>query len=127
MEYSFSQFLINESLRRPDLVLGATFLVLTLLVTTLLMVRSNRAKAKSVAAFQLNGQGPYLGDANMPHQMFSSAIPKRTGISASQTHMNELLDIEEALLALRELHHRKLIPAEVYVEESLKQSTRLKG
>lgn len=127
MEYSFSQFLINESLRRPDLVLGATFLVLTLLVTALLMVRSNRAKAKSVAAFRLDGRDPYLGDVSMPHQMFSSAIPKRTGISASQTNMNELLDIEEALLALRELHHRKLIPAEVYVEESMKQSTRLQG
>lgn len=53
--------------------------------------------------------------------IFSSAIGVAPQ-SLAQRSLQELLAIEESLLAMRELYQRKLIPAEVYVSESLKYS-----
>jgi hypothetical protein len=53
--------------------------------------------------------------------IFSSAIGSAPQ-SLTQRSLQELLAIEESLLAMRELYQRKLIPAEVYVSESLKYS-----
>ena len=61
--------------------------------------------------------------------IFTPSPPQRPEIRSSVINMNmdELLDIEEALLALRELYHRKLINAKVYVDESMKHSERIRA
>jgi hypothetical protein len=43
----------------------------------------------------------------------------------SRRSLGELLEIENSLLALRELYQRKLIPADVYVKESQKYAESL--
>jgi hypothetical protein len=53
--------------------------------------------------------------------IFTTAI-NGTSAAGSMSHRNvdELLAVEDSLMALRELYQRKLIPAEVYIKESQK-------
>ncbi|MEY4317092.1 MAG: hypothetical protein RI902_900 [Pseudomonadota bacterium] len=125
MEPSFIEYLIKQTLLRPDRMIEAFSVLLALMVLLILVAIFRRPKRKPLPVFQM----PEASAANAPSgvrkDLFSQSIPTRSAQAGSHMNMAELLDIEEALLALRELYHRKLISANVYVDESMKHSTRL--
>lgn len=102
--------------RHPELASGMVFMGLTLfiLLALLWVVRSVRQRSapKPIGL----GQEP----------MFASGAQGLGGGHAmSNRSIDELVAIEDSLKALRELYHRKLIPAEVYVKESKKYAESL--
>jgi hypothetical protein len=106
----------------PQVALGVvafcvTMLVLVLLLWVLRVIRRRRESGVS-------GQPAYpqpLVRQNGQQPIFTAALQgaKPAGIR-SQRSVEELLAVEDSLMALRELYQRKLIPAEVYVKESQK-------
>jgi hypothetical protein len=125
MEPSFIEYLIKQTLLRPDRMIEAFWILLAVMVLLILVAIFRRPKRHPLPVFHM----PESSSANAPpvvrKDLFSQSIPTRSAQAGSHMNMAELLDIEEALLALRELYHRKLISANVYVDESMKHSARL--
>ena len=116
----FLELLVLISIASPIFTWVTFSSVLGLLVITLLVLRS-RSKQKAIEKVVLSH--------HRAHNQVTPSPPQRPEIRSSVINMNmdELLDIEEALLALRELYHRKLINAQVYVDESMKHSERIRA
>ena len=115
----FLELLVLISIASPIFTWVTFSSVLGLLVITLVVLRS-RSKQKAIEKVLSHHRA---------HNQVSPSPPQRPEIRSSVINMNmdELLDIEEALLALRELYHRKLINAQVYVDESMKHSERIRA
>lgn len=99
----------------PELALGLIIFCLTafMLMTLLWVIRVLRRPrtAKPMAYAQ--------------EPIFAAALNGHAGAAMSHRSLDELLSIEDSLKALRELYHRKLIPADVYVKESQKYAESL--
>ena len=129
MEASFLEYLIKQTLMRPDRMIEAFVVLTAVLVLVLLVAIFRRPKKNTRPVFQMPeplAQNDVRNVRNVRNDLFSQSIPNRTTQASAHIGLSELLDIEEALLALRELYQRKLIPAHVYVDESMKHSARLK-
>ena len=126
MEASFLEYLIKQTLMRPDRMIEAFVLLTAVLVLVLLVAIFRRPKQNTRPVFQMPEPLAQNDVRNVRNDLFSQSIPNRTTQASAHMGLSELLDIEEALLALRELYQRKLIPAHVYVDESMKHSARLK-
>jgi hypothetical protein len=102
-----------------------SFLIVFSLIFSLLKLRSKKIKK---AENKIDNDIKHI--AELADEIRFSSISKSTEkiekrVLSSQISDVELLDIEEELLALRELYYRKLIDAETYIRESMKQSMRL--
>ena len=126
MEASFLEYLIKQTLMRPDRMIEAFVVLTAVLVLVLLVAIFRRPKKNTRPVFQMPEPLAQNGVRNVRNDLFSQSIPNRTTQASAHIGLSELLDIEEALLALRELYQRKLIPAHVYVDESMKHSARFK-
>lgn len=126
MEPSFIEYVIKQTLMRPDRMVEAFLVLLALLVLLLLVAFFRRPKRNVRPAFQMPSESFSSHAPSVRQDLFSQSIPTRAQQAGAYIGLAELLDIEEALLALRELYHRKLIPAHVYIDESMKHSARLK-
>jgi hypothetical protein len=125
MEPSFIEYLIKQSLMRPDRMIEALLLLTAVLVLVLLVAFFRRPDRSERPVLQMP-QAPFLdASPSVRPDLFSKSIPSRSERVISNKDVAELLDIEEALLALRELYQRHLISAQVYVDESTKHSARL--
>jgi len=113
----FLTLLIQISKASPTFTLVTFICLLSFLLIVLIILR-NKNKQKRIEKKLLSHQSSY--------QQVSSGVTG-TPIFSSVLNMEikELLDIEEALLALRELYHRKLINSDVYVDQSMKHSERI--
>jgi type VI protein secretion system component VasK len=103
----------------PLIVLLLSFLFL---VALLWVIRKNRQATQAQKAQKPNNAIRNADTKNL-NPIFSSAIPvspTSKQSSLAKRNLDELLEIEESLLAVRELYLRKLIPVDVYVTESLK-------
>jgi ABC-type sulfate transport system permease component len=116
MNVYLSDFLISEALKNPHFVLGlmTALLFLIALLLIAIFIRKNRSDKADMSN----------SATSVKPALFTTAL---TGGASSLTSrsMSELLAIEESLMALRELYHRKLISSEIYVEESMKHSAQL--
>jgi hypothetical protein len=63
---------------------------------------------------------------NKQKELVETLIKKRVR-DYKELSMDELLEIEENLLALKELFRSNLISADVYIQESLKYARKFKG
>ena len=63
---------------------------------------------------------------NKQKELVETLIKKRAR-DYKELSMDELLEIEEYLLALKELFRSNLISADVYIQESLKYARKFKG
>lgn len=100
----------------PELALGMIVFCFTLLMLFVLLwvVRVIRRRA---------GGKP---SSAMHEPIFSASLQGHSaGVAMSHRSLDELLSVEDSLKALRELYHRKLIPADVYVKESQKYAESL--
>lgn len=116
MTVSLSEFLISESFKSPNVVLGLISVLLILIACLFIsiFIRLNRTKKVNMANTNTAAKPP----------IFSSALVG--GASSLSAHsLDDLLAIEESLMALRELYHRKLISPDIYVEESMKYSSKI--
>lgn len=126
MEPSFIEYVIKQTLMQPERMAEAFLVLLAALVLLLLVAIFRRPKSRARPTFQMPGDSVQRQAPSVRQDLFSQSIPTRAQQVDAHIGMAELLDIEEALLALRELYHRKLIPAHVYIDESMKHSARLK-
>jgi hypothetical protein len=118
-ESDFLTLLIQISKASPTFTLVTFICLLSFLVMVLIILRnSSRQKRieKKLLNYQLQNQK--LSNVNTSPPMHSSVL---------NMDIKDLLDIEDALLALRELYHRKLINSEVYVDQSMKHSERIRA
>lgn len=109
-----SDFLISESIKSPNIVLGLISVLLILIACLLIsiFIRLNRTKKIDMSNTTTAAKPP----------IFSSALVG--GASSLSAHsLDDLLAIEESLMALRELYHRKLISTDIYIKESMKHSS----
>jgi len=115
----FLTLLIQISKASPTFTLVTFFCLLGFLVMVLIILR-NRNSQKRIEKKLLNHQQQHqkLSNVHTSPPMHSYVL---------NMDIKELLDIEEALLALRELYHRKLINSEVYVDQSMKHSERIRA
>lgn len=129
----FVRFTLELVLRYP--VESLAFLgSLCFLLGLLLVVRHRRHPETSPSTGVYGGQSGHSvqGEPGFGQGQGGGSYPRTQRVRANdgrrlQSSMDDLLDIEEALLALRELYWRKLIPASVYIEESLKVGARVKA
>ena len=63
---------------------------------------------------------------NKQKQLVETLVHKRVR-DYRELNMDELLEVEQNLLALKELFRSNLISAEVYVQESLKYARKVRG
>lgn len=119
--------LIQQLMHDPELaLLGfiAVFAVFTLLVTILIIRAMRKRRALKHAQAQML-RSLQESQPRIP-PVFTAALQSApVGNIMSRQNMDELLAIEDSLMALRELYHRKLIPADVYVAESRKYAENL--
>ena len=119
--------LIVKLMQDPELALWvfiSVFAIFVLLITVLVIraMRKHRARKEAQSAFLRSLQQTQ----HRQQPIFTAALqPASVGNVMSRRHIDELLAIEDSLLALRELYHRKLIPAEVYISESQKYAENL--
>ena len=125
MEPSFIEYLIKQTLLRPDRMMEAFLILLAVMVLLILVAIFRRPKRKPLPVFHMSESPAANAPSAVRKDLFSQSIPTHAHPAGSHMNMSDLLDIEEALLALRELYHRKLISANVYVDESMKHSARL--
>ena len=125
MEPSFIEYLIKQTLMQPERMVEA-FLVLLAVLLLLLLVAIFRRPKRQRPTFQMPSDALQTREPSVRQDLFSQSIPTRAQQAGTHIGMADLLDIEEALLALRELYQRKLISAQVYIDESMKHSARLK-
>ena len=111
--------LVQISIASPTFSL-ATVLGLLAFLSIILIFLRKASKQKSIEKKLSNHHS---------NRQISPTPASNPEMHSSVLNMNvsELLDIEEALLALHELYHRKLIAAEVYVDESMKHSERIRA
>lgn len=118
--------IIQMLLADPKLALGlAAFcgamvlLLLSLWCLRIFRQRRDKAAAQSGLTNDQQRENPHL-------PIFAKAIHGASGTEAmSHRSVEELLAVEDSLMALRELYQRRLIPAEVYVKESQKYTQSL--
>lgn len=114
---NFIQMLMSD----PKLALGVVafcgaMALLILVLWGLRIMRRHREQAAGQTAKMADQLHQY---AQPP--IFTTAIKGASGAdSMSHRNVDELLAVEDSLMALRELYQRKLIPAEVYIKESQK-------
>jgi len=107
---------LNTFKNHPDLALGLVFFCLTMFVLLALLSLARGMRSRSKA----------LPISSVREPIFAAAVNGHGGSQAmSNRSIDELLALEDSLKALRELYHRKLIPAEVYVRESKKYAESL--
>jgi hypothetical protein len=126
MEPSFIEYLIKQTIQRPDRMVEAFLVLLAVMLLFILVAIFRRPNRNAAPKFQM--PEPALSSlSEAPRKaIFSQSIPTQSTRAVANIDMTDLLDIEEALLALRELYHRKLIPSHVYIDESMKHAARLK-
>lgn len=133
MDMSFLFPVIEFVLNRPlESVIGLMAFMLIVMTIVLLRVihRSLHAAQLVTERQRQSAQEPGLGIAQAPVTQPVAPETSRVRSAPGRTlrrSLDELLEIEEALLGLRELYWRKLIPTDVYVRESLKLGSRLKA
>jgi hypothetical protein len=119
---NFIQMLMSD----PKLALGVVafcgaMALLVLVLWVLRIMRRRREQALGQPAMTADQMRQY---AQPP--IFTAAINGGSGAgSMSHRSVEELLAVEDSLMALRELYQRKLIPAEVYIKESQKYTQSL--
>lgn len=133
MDMSFLFPVIEFVLNRPlESVIGLMAFMLIVMTIVLLRVihRSLHAAQLVTERQRQSAREPGLGIAQAPVTQPVAPETSRVRSAPGRTlrrSLDELLEIEEALLGLRELYWRKLIPTDVYVRESLKLGSRLKA
>jgi hypothetical protein len=133
MDLSFLFPLIELVVSRPlESLVGLMALMLVLMTVVLLWVvhRSLRAAQKVTELQHQAAKEPALGIDQAAISQGALPETSRVRVAPGRTlrrSLDELLEIEEGLLGLRELYWRRLIPIDVYVRESLKLGSRLKA
>jgi hypothetical protein len=118
-EPDFLDLLVQISKASPTFSLVTFLCFLGFLLISLILIRK-RSKQKSIEKKLTNHQSSHQG---FPR---ASSVPSMQS-SVLNMDISELLDIEEALFAIRELYHRKLINADIYVDQSMKHSERIRA
>jgi hypothetical protein len=106
-------------------VISAVIITVAVMLVVMGLASLIRRMRQPKAAVHKPPQPAVVSNARQVQQpIFSAAIGPQISAPHSLTKrsLDELLVIEESLLAMRELYQRKLIPADVYVSESLKYS-----
>ena len=120
---SFIEFLVQITSERSVEVflLGLTVLVLSMTLVALRRARKIRDSQKTRKVFSgvLPAEASAFGKVPKERQLEPKLVLQ------SNAQITQLIDIEEALLALRELYIRKLIDSDLYVRESMKHAARL--
>lgn len=138
---NFTEFLFGELITSPVLGLALALVFALLLLLLWLLRRRRLAAIQPLAASDVVVDKPTASSSGtapdeqevptlqpQPHpeepvRELKNAAPASSGMLVKE--IDQLIDIEESLMALRELYHRQLITPEVYVNESKKIATRL--
>jgi hypothetical protein len=99
-----------QSLQNQIETLGSLNLILMLVFAALFLIWYVRSRKRSQRNLQKH---------------FIDALTKHHEPEIRELTMNELLEIEENLLALKELYHSQLISADVYIQETLKYARKV--
>jgi hypothetical protein len=120
---TFLEFLLQIIFERSIEVFLFALSIFVLLMILIVLRRSRKLRESKRSKKIFSGVIPEV-NAFSPTKSRELRIEPNFAIQSS-VHVNHLIDIEEALLALRELYQRKLIDADLYVKESMKHAARL--
>jgi hypothetical protein len=120
---TFLEFFLQIIFERSIEVFLFALSIFVLLMILIVLRRSRKLRESKRSKKIFSGVIPEV-NAFSPTKNRELQIEPNFSIQSS-VHVNHLIDIEEALLALRELYQRKLIDADLYVKESMKHAARL--
>jgi len=103
---------IAQTLKTQTETLSSLNVILTLVFTGMFLIWYLSSRRKN--------------NKNKQKQLVETLVHKRVR-DYRELNMDELLEVEQNLLALKELFRSNLISAEVYVQESLKYARKVRG
>jgi hypothetical protein len=120
---SFFEFL-TQMIEEKSVEFFLLLLVVVVLLMLLVAIRRVSAINKNKKNRKIFSGVVPAKNPSLPKQKEEEQIEPKL-FTQSNTQLSQLIDIEEALLALRELYQRKLIDADLYVQESMKYAAKL--